>query len=77
VALGRGGTAARSGGSAERAASQRQTTIAESTTKTARPSQRFNAAAATMSAKYPIVSRRKRYASASLENGFLAMSPLA
>jgi hypothetical protein len=41
---------------------------------TARPSQRFSEAAATMSAKYPIVSSRKRYASASLRNGFLAIA---
>ena len=69
----RRGTDVRSTGSLLRERTHRTTTSADRAMKTIRPSQVLSAAAATMSAKYPIVSRRKRYASASLRNGFPAM----
>src|SRR5207249_3341320 len=67
--------AVRTGCSRRRFASQ-ATRPAVRTTNTATPSHVATSEAPTISAKYAIVSQTKRYASASLRNGFGKASPL-
>src|SRR5215203_4814499 len=72
----REGTACR-GGSARLARATYTTPTRVSSTKTVKPAQAPIASAAiTIAAKYPTVTRRKRYASASLLKGFITMYSL-
>src|SRR5438067_10265171 len=67
--------ATRGGGSSRPRRNATYTTTTVSTTKTPRPTHLSITAPMTISAKYAIVSRRNRNASASLRSGFLTSSP--